>query len=99
MVQGYLLYPDKYTKAQLEQNYIDADANAISAYDAYTEANEDDKDAALAYYNAADAAASAAYASVYVNPRVADDWLDEYFVNTGENRKDYIDAVNRGKHT
>jgi len=96
-VQGHLLYPDKYTKEQLEQNYIDAAANFTSAYTTYAEANKNDKGAAWACQNAADDASSAAYAAAYVNARVADDWLDEYFVNTGENRQDYIDAVNRGE--
>ncbi len=96
-VQGYVLCPEKYTKEQLEQNYVDAAANFTSAYTSYAESNDDDKGAAWDCQNAADDASSAAYAAAYVNPRVADDWLDEYFVNTGENRQDYIDAINGGE--
>ncbi len=61
MVQGYLLYPENYTKEQLEENYL-AD---------YT----------------ADYAVRAACAAEY--------WINEYFNETGENRQDYIDAINK----
>jgi len=104
-VQGYLLYPENYTKEQLEQNYRDAayaaDAAWASAYSAayyaaysaayysayYGAANPDANFAAV---NAADAAHNgASYTAEY--------WLNEYFEITGENRQDYIDAINEGK--
>ena len=101
-VQGYLLYPEKYTKEQLEQNYIDAatEAARIDANDdddAYVAAHVAASAAYAARAEAADDAASAAYAAAYVTDCAADDWLDEYFVNTGENRQGYIDAINEGK--
>jgi len=57
--------------------------------------------------NAADARAARAAADVAtraaaravrdrVNVNAADYWLSEYFVNTGENKQDYIDAINKG---
>ena len=47
---------------------------------------------------AADVATRAAARSVRdrVNVNAADYWLSEYFVNTGENKQDYIDAINKG---
>ena len=60
--------------------------------DKYTQ--EDlDKNAASAYV-AYDAAYDAAYAAASAN---ATYWLNRYFEITGENKQDYIDAINKGK--
>jgi len=83
MVIDNHLNPDKYTKEQLEQNAADAYA------DAYAYATDADA-AAYAAITAADAATYAAYAYAFV-----DYWLDQYFKYTGENKQDYIDAINK----
>ncbi len=60
--------------------------------DKYTQ--EDlDKNAASAYV-AYDAAYDAAYAAASAN---ATYWLNRYFELTGENKQDYIDAINKDK--
>jgi len=82
MVIDHHLNPDKYTRAQLQDN-ADADnaaaaytaGNAASIVAAYTAAN--------AFCVATDAAADAVY------------WLNKYFNITGENKQDYIDAINK----
>ena len=74
------LNPDKHTKAQLEQNYADADATAYAAHAAHAAA------AAATYADAGYVAADNAGAGY---------WLNEYFKNTGENKQDYIDAINK----
>jgi len=89
MVIDNQLNPGKYTRAQLQDNAADADAaadyaNAYAyAYDAY------DAYDAYAYAYAA-AAAADAYAYAY-----AVYWLNKYFNITGENKQDYIDAINK----
>ena len=80
MVIDHHLNPDKYTRAQLQDN---ADA------DKYTQ-EQLDKNTYIAAYTAANAAAVAADAAadaVY--------WLNKYFNITGENKQDYIDAINK----
>ena len=60
--------------------------------DKYTQ--EDlDKNAASAYV-AYDTAYDAAYAAASAN---ATYWLNRYFELTGENKQDYIDAINKDK--
>ena len=83
-LQGYLLHPEIYTKEFLEQNYYDALAHfdvSASNYDNYVD---------FAAVNAADAAHNGSSYAVEF-------FLKEYFDLTGENRQDYIDAINRGK--
>ena len=80
MVIDHHLNPGKYTRAQLQDN---ADA------DKYTQ-EQLDKNTYIAAYTAANAAAVAADAAadaVY--------WLNKYFNITGENKQDYIDAINK----
>jgi len=90
MVQGFLLYPENYTKDQLKQNYRAAYAayadDANSAYAAYA-----------AYLAAAyDAYLAAAYAAAFdIFTARAEYWIDSYFNETGENRQDYIDAIHK----
>ena len=43
---------------------------------------------------AADAAYAVSYAAAYGGADV-DYWLDRYFKQTGENKQDYIDAINK----
>ena len=45
--------------------------------------------------NAAATRAAARAVRDRVNVNAADYWLSEYFVNTGENKQDYIDAINK----
>ena len=78
------LNPGKYTRAQLQDNAADADAAAADA-NAYAYAYD-----AYAYAYAAAAVAADADAdadAVY--------WLNKYFNITGENKQDYIDAINK----
>jgi|ETNvirome_6_1000_1030641.scaffolds.fasta_scaffold29534_4 hypothetical protein len=111
-VQGYLLYPENYTKDQLKENYRTADAAARAAY--YADLAAYAARAADAVYLAADAAAYAADLAVHA-ARAADAvylaadaaaltvhyaarveyWINKYFELTGENRQDYIDAINK----
>ena len=85
MVIDHNLNPGKYTQEQLKQN-------ADAAYDAYDYAYDAVAFAAkFAYFAAHDAYANAAYAA-YAN---VDYWLDRYFKITGENKQDYIDAINK----
>jgi len=94
-VQGYLLYPENYTKEQLEENYravvrdTDYAAFAWAAYDVAAVAAAWAAYDAAAYYAARGAALAAALDAEY--------WLSEYFDATGESRQDYIDAINEGK--
>ena len=79
MVIDHQMNPEKYTQEQLEDNAYAARA----AYDAaYTAA-------------AAARAADADYVSAYVAAARAAYWLNEYFKKTGENKQDYIDAINK----
>tara|TARA_R110002050_G_scaffold188280_1_gene322706 strand:- start:225 stop:494 length:270 start_codon:yes stop_codon:yes gene_type:complete len=80
MVIDNQLNPAKYTKEQLKQNAAYAAAAAYTA-------------AAAAYYAAYDDAARGVRDRANVN--AVDYWLSEYFVNTGENKQDYIDAINK----
>ena len=81
MVIDHQLNPDKYTKGQLEANRDNAAAYADAA---------DDTDAAAYAYSAATAACATYYADYYTGY-----WLDRYFEYTGENKQDYIDAINK----
>ncbi len=82
MVQGYLLHPENYTKDQLKENYYAAAcADCVAAYAA----------ACAAY-----AAAACATACVAADRAArAEKYLKEFFELTGENRQDYIDAINK----
>jgi len=85
MIIDNQLNPKKYTKEQLKQN-------ADAAYDAYDYAYDAVAfSAKFAYFAAYDAYAFA-YADVDVD---VDYWLDRYFKITGENKQDYIDAINK----
>jgi hypothetical protein len=55
------------------------------------------KDNAAAAAPAAAPAATAAYATATAAPATesANYWLDQYFKRTGENKQDYIDAINK----
>jgi len=90
MVIDHQLNPDKYTKEQLKQNadaaYYANDADAAFVADDFYAANANANACACAYAAANTAAidyASAAY------------WLRQYFKKTGENKQDYIDAINK----
>ena len=83
MTQGYLLYPENYTKEQLRQNAADADADTVSAA-AYA------ADAVNAASNADEAADAWTICTDHVEY-----WLNKYFERTGENRQDYIDAIHK----
>jgi len=74
------LNPDKYTKEQLKENADAAYAYADAFADAYAYAAANYANAAYAY---ADAFADVDY------------WLGRYFRYTGENKQDYIDAINK----
>jgi len=76
------LNPDKYTKEQL-------DKNADAAYDAY------DYAATYTVAYAAYAAATACYACYHDDAHVAAYRLGRYFKQTGENKQDYIDEINK----
>ena len=83
MLIDHLLNPDKYTQEQLDQNYADTDAAVYTTNTAYAYATTA---AANAYVYATTAAADAA---------AVDYWLRRYFKETGENKQDYIDAINK----
>ncbi len=85
MVQGWLLYHENYTKKQLEQN-------KYSACDAYF----DDGGIENYYaYSAADSAYTRAGSDpAYTGFRV-ESYINYYFERTGENKQDYIDAINK----
>jgi hypothetical protein len=63
--------------------------------DKYTK--EQLKDNAYVAANAADAAAYAAADAAYAaaNAAAVTYWINEYFEFTGENKQDYIDAINK----
>ncbi|MCP5007416.1 MAG: hypothetical protein GY941_26290 [Planctomycetes bacterium] len=84
MIIDHQLNPDKYTQEQLEQNANDADADYAAHID---DAVADSYRAAAIAADAATYYADADYAAAY--------WLNEYFKLTGENRQDYIDAINK----
>tara|TARA_R110002050_G_scaffold44235_1_gene105438 strand:- start:228 stop:509 length:282 start_codon:yes stop_codon:yes gene_type:complete len=90
MVIDNQLNPDKYTEEQLDEN-------AADAYVAYYAA-----DAAAAAY--ACTSAAYAHATAYASDdtdaatyaaATVDYWLRRYFKQTGENKRDYIDAINK----
>ena len=82
MVIDHQLNPDKYTEEQLKQNAVAAYVAASYADAAYV------ADAYAAAYIAADTAANADADS-------AGCWVSKYFEHTGENKQDYIDAINK----
>jgi len=90
--QGSLLYPENYTKEQLRQNHLDAWA----AYDVAANTAGADRAADYAARAAAWAARAANAAANYATG-CTEYWLNKYFELTGENRQDYIDAINEGK--
>ena len=81
MVIDHQLNPDKYTQSQLDEN-------AADAY--YASVANGDYDCASAYALAAGAAidASLADSNGYF-------WLNDYFIETRENKQDYIEAINK----
>jgi hypothetical protein len=82
MVIDHQLNPGKYTQEQLKQN-------ADAAYDAYDYAYDAVAfSAKVAYFAAYDA-----YAFAYAD--AATYWLGRYFEFAGENKQDYIDAINK----
>ncbi len=100
MAQGYLLYPENYTKEQLCQNYNDA-------YNAYSDSWNNGDECAL---YAARAAYYVALATVHDIQLLSSQWYQYYFADyvanahtsctkffehTGENRQDYIDAIHK----
>ena len=79
MVIDHQLNPKKHTKKQLNKN-------ADDAYEDYIATNDDET---AAY------AANAAF-DVYDNDATNTDyWVNEYFMETGENKQDYIEAINK----
>jgi len=82
MVMDNQLNPDKYTQKQLKQN-------VYAAYDAYADADAADAYYADAYY--------AARSSYYAYVADAAYWIYRYFKNSGENKQDYIDEINKDK--
>jgi len=76
MVIDHHLNPDKYTKAQLQDN----------TYDAFYVAS--------AMYNAANACCMSANEN---KNQLINESLNEYFRLSGENKQDYIDAINKDK--
>jgi len=84
MIQGWLLYPENYTKEQLEENYIAAYA---SFSDAYITRATNRKAVGLAY--------CIAFHAYRIGATPVEYWLNEYFNETGENRQDYIDAAHK----
>jgi len=105
MVQGWLLHPENYTKERLEGNYhaaARADVNDFAA---------DIVTAAVSVTYVVTAAVSAAYWAFTAAVRADNSnytdwtadyvakieyWLNRYFELTGENKQDYIDAINKG---
>ena len=87
MVIDNQMNPGKYSVDELNYNYHAAYADATYAADAY----------AREYAYAADAyAREYAYAVAYAcDAYMADFWLYKYFNLTGENKQDYIDAINK----
>ena len=81
-VIDHLANPDKYTKAQLEDNVLAAWDAAVAAF-----ADDDDDDIYATY--AAHRAGNAA------NAADASYWVDEYFERSGENKDDYIKELNK----
>ena len=78
--------PDKYTKEQLKQNSADAYALALFDLDVdYVAVN------AAAYFAANAAVCAYADAAAYVDDIMY--WLNQYFKSSGEDRKDYINAL------
>ena len=84
MVQGWLLHPESYTKEQLDQNYIDAFASEATC-DVACEA---------AWVVACEASCGVSCEAVYFAERT-EYWLNKCFELTGENRQEYIDAINK----
>lgn len=80
------------TQDELRRNVTDAAAaakiaDADGAYAAYAASK-------YAVFSAYDSIYSANYATFAVS---AEHWLNEYFEETGENRQDYIDAIEASK--
>ena len=77
-----------------EQTYINGNRQPAKILDKYTkEQLEQNANAAYDAYDYA-CAAAAAYACTYA--AAVDYWLDRYFKYSGENKQDYIDAINKG---
>ncbi len=94
-VQGYLLYPENYSKEQLDQNYRDA-CFCVGDYDTWTTTYgaASYASSALATYIAAEA--DAEYIAEYAKyVKAVEYWVNRYFELTGENKQDYIDAINK----
>ncbi len=93
---------ESYTKEQLKENYIAAatdDVNQNIQYgDFIAGAIVHACSATVTYYlsESIDSSYSQYCVEHYAIKEVGY-WLNEYFELTGENRQDYIDAINRGK--
>ena len=96
-VQGSLLYPENYTREQLEENYRAAYAvAAVRGFPVLSASAAAARAAWAAYWAAYYAAYDARYAAAVArNAAWADSRLKEFFDKTGENRQDYIDAVHK----
>jgi len=88
MVVDHEINPDKYTKEQLKDNYHSAVRNSNAA-----NAASDCADVAVAANVATEVAAYAACSCPY---DTVQNWVNNYFELTGENKQDYIDAINKG---
>jgi len=112
-LQGYLLYPENYTREQLEENLNIARSSTVCAVP-YGESAIRAYESRIAAYDAANAAVTFAKKvvmrenfinnAVYVGNAPAftgntetKKYVNKYFELTGENRQDYIDAINEGK--
>lgn len=99
MVIDNQVNPSKYSVDELNDNYVAACAATLDAASHAAACAARD----AVYYVAVCAACSARDAASYVAACAARDaymvdfWLDEYFNRTGENKQDYIDAINKLK--
>ena len=76
------------------------DKNKEEASDAAADAADAADAASVAFYDAAYAAACAAVATAYAsknNPEEAGIWVNEYLLETGESKQDYLDAIKEDK--
>jgi len=80
--------PDKYTLDELK-------AAAAYAYSAYAACHASYAYADYEGWYSSRNAAAAAYTAAYGTTVKVTYWLNEYFNYTGENKQDYIDAINK----
>jgi len=98
LIIDHQLNPGKYTKKQLRQNA----SEAAAIYAEYANNINVAADAAAPYANASNAAGAAAAYYVYAATNAATNadieyWIDQYFLETKEDKQDYIDEINRGR--